>query len=288
MKTARPPSPALGPGRAPGALPASRRVRAAASVAAAAALCGCSTLPDGRRWGDGATLAPGWERVRASAVQAARDPWVWAPLAGAVALQIDDWDRSTSDWARGHTPVFGSERRAEQWSDDLKSASSWAYVATLVMTPSGDVPSEWLLAKAKGVAVQAAATAATSKATSALKDATGRERPNGSDDLSFPSGHTSASAVRTRLASENLRSIDMGDRTRRALDAGLVALTLGTSWARVEAGWHFPSDTLVGMALGNFLGSFVNGAFLGDGPGDVELALGPTDGGAELRWRWAF
>jgi hypothetical protein len=288
MKAAAAPSPGMAPGRAPGASSASRWVCAAASLAAAAALGGCSTLPGGQRWGDGATLAPGWERVRTSAVQAARDPWVWAPLAGAAALQIDDWDRRTSDWAREHTPVFGSQRRAEQWSDDLKSASSWAYVATLVLTPSGDDSSEWLLAKAKGVAVQVAATAATSKATSVLKDATGRERPNGSDDLSFPSGHTSASAVRTRLASENLRYIEMGDGTRRALDAGLTALTIGTSWARVEAGWHFPSDTLVGMALGNFLGSFVNGAFLGAGPGDVELALTPTDGGAELRWRWAF
>ena len=47
-------------------------------------LAGCGTLPDGRLWGQDATLVPGWDRVRDSAVGAARDPWVWGPLLGAA------------------------------------------------------------------------------------------------------------------------------------------------------------------------------------------------------------
>jgi hypothetical protein len=34
---------------------------------------------------------------------------------GAAAFQIDDWDHRASDWAREHTPVFGSQRDAERW-----------------------------------------------------------------------------------------------------------------------------------------------------------------------------
>ncbi|MCU0974934.1 MAG: phosphatase PAP2 family protein [Steroidobacteraceae bacterium] len=253
-----------------------------------ATLSGCSTLPDGGRWGEDATLVPGWERIRASAVEAARDPWVWGPLLGAAAFQIDDWDRRTADWARENTPVFGSTDNAAQWSDDLRSASAWAHYATILATPGGEEPGEWLLAKAKGALVQAAATSATSNLTSALKDASGRERPNGTDDLSFPSGHTSSTAVHARLASRNLESIDLDPGTRRALDAGLAALTIGTSWARIEAGYHFPSDTLVGMALGHFIGSFVNDAFLGLESSRVSVAPAPLPDGAAVSWRWEF
>ncbi|MFL6547345.1 MAG: hypothetical protein ACJ8OJ_01540, partial [Povalibacter sp.] len=109
---------------------------------------GCASLPDGRGWGQDATLTPGWTRVREAATDAAKDPWVWAPLVGAAAFQIDNFDRRTSDWAREHTPVFGSEHNAEQWSDDLRNASAIAEYVTILATPSGDEPGEWIVNKA--------------------------------------------------------------------------------------------------------------------------------------------
>jgi membrane-associated phospholipid phosphatase len=252
------------------------------------ALSGCATLPNGHRWGEDATLYPGWSRVRISAIEAARDPWVWGPLVGAAAFQVDDWDRRASDWAREHTPVFGSQENAEGWSDHLRDASVVAWFAATIATPGGDDGSDWFVAKAKGLMVDITAIGATSIVTSGLKTASDRERPNGVDDESFPSGHTSSSAVYTRLASENLQSIAITGEARRLADAGLTAMTIGTGWARIEAGWHFPSDTLFGMALGNFIGSFVNDAFLGLDDTNLNLALAPTRDGAHLRWDWKF
>lgn len=248
-------------------------------------LAGCGTLQSGRGWGEDATLRPGWERVRTSAVNAARDPWVWAPLAGAAVLQVDNLDRRTADWAREHTPIFGSQRNAENWSDDLRTASVVAHYATILATPSGEDFGEWVENKAKGTLVDAAAVAATVAVTRSLKTTVGRTRPNAADDESFPSGHASSSAVHTRLASRNLRSLDMPVAARRSLDIGLYALTIGTSWSRVEAGWHFPADTLVGMALGNFMASFVNDAFLGLDPGSASVTVAATPDGAILQWR---
>jgi hypothetical protein len=251
---------------------------------------GCATLPNGRLWGEDATLRPGWERLRVSAIEAARDPWVWGPLIGAAAFQIDGLDRRTSDWAREHTPVFGSQRSAEDWSDDLREASVLAHYATVVATPGGDEPTEWFIAKAKGMLVNVAATSATSFVTSELKKRTDRERPNGLEDESFPSGHTSSSAAHTRLASRNLRSIDMSDDARLLSDVGLTALMVGTSWARIEAGWHFPSDTLFSMALGHFIASFLNDGFLGldDGTSTSAIAFAPAPDGAVVQWNWKF
>ena len=248
-------------------------------------LAGCGTLPSGRGWGEDATWQPGWERVRASAVNAARDPWVWAPLAGAAVLQIDDLDERTADWAREHTPVFGSQSSAEEWSDDLRTASAVAHYITIVATPSGDDFGEWLANKAKGTLVDVAAVSSTVAITRTLKQTVGRTRPNGADDESFPSGHTSSSAVHTRLASRNLQSIDMPVGVRRTLDIGLYAMTIGTSWSRIEAGWHFPADTLFGMALGNFMASFVNDAFLGLDSGSTSLTVTAMPDGAIVQWR---
>lgn len=253
-----------------------------------AGLQGCATLPNGHLWGADATLRPGWSRVREAAVDAARDPWVWAPAAGAALFQIDDWDRRTSDWARTNTPVFGSQRSAENWSDDLRDASSIAHYLTIAATPGGDDAGDWILAKGKATLTQLAAVAVTGGMTKALKSAADRERPNGSDEESFPSGHASNSAVHTRLASENLRSMELSSGVQRSLDVGLDALTVATAWARVEAGAHFPSDTLVGMALGNFVGSFVNRAFLGLDDSTAAVALASTEQGMVLRWECRF
>ncbi len=251
-------------------------------------LAGCSTLPSGRGWGEDATIAPGWERVGSAARDAVADPWVWGPLVGAAIFQVDDWDRRTADWASEHTPVFGGERNAERWSDDLRDASSVVHYAAVLAAPSGDAPKEWLWNKAKGTLVHVAAVNVTSEVTLQLKDWTDRERPNGLARESFPSGHTSASAVHTRLASRTLRSIDMSPRTRQALDIGLHALTLGTSWARIEAGWHYPSDTLAAMALGNFVASFFNDAFLGLETNEPTVQLRSVEGGAMIWVGWVM
>jgi membrane-associated phospholipid phosphatase len=146
-------------------------------------------------------------------------------------------------------------------------------------------PGEWFVNKVKGTLVSVAAVSSTVLVTNTLKHAVDRERPNGEGTESFPSGHTSSSAVHTRLASRNVQSIDVSPRTQRMMNVGLYALTIGTSWSRIEAGWHYPSDTLFSMALGNFIASFVNDAFLGV---NAPIALSATTEGATVQWGWRF
>jgi hypothetical protein len=211
-------------------------------------LAGCSTLPNDRRWGEDATLAPGWARVGHAAVQAARDPKVWVPLASAAVFQIGGWDQRVSDWERRDTPLFGSQANAERWSNTLRSASVVADGATRI----------------------------------------GRVRtvPN---DMSLPSGHTTTSAAYTQLASRNLDVIDLDPSALGALDFGLNALTIGTAWARVEASEHFPADTLVGMAIGNFFGHWFDAAFMGlAGQSRTTVAVTPLCNGLALHWEARF
>jgi membrane-associated phospholipid phosphatase len=227
-----------------------------------ALLGGCSTLPHDRLWGADATASPGWSRAAAVARQAATDPRVWVPLLGAATFAIDDWDRQASDWAREHTPVFGSAERAEDWSDDLRAASAYAHYATMLATASGDDWREASANKARGALASAAAVSSTVAITRGMKTTFDRERPYGLGTESFPSGHTSSSAVHATLAARNLAFLPIDDAVRGPLDAGLYAMSLGTSWARIEAGAHYPSDTLFSLALGRFLGVWFNDTFL--------------------------
>ena len=271
-------------------------MRALPAIAAltALSLAGCATVPNaGRwanagRWGGAVTLAPGWARARAAAVHAATDPWVWAPIAGAAALQIDHFDHRLSRWGRSRNPLFGSEANATLWSDRLRSASVGVDIATVLFTPSGEVGGEWLLDKTKGYLVNLAAATTAIESTTLLQHLVSRERPNRANDHSFPSGHSAASSVYTRLAILNLQQIPMAGGTRDALDVGLHALSFATAWARVEGGWHYPSDTLASMAIGNFCAEFFTDTFMGLGATRERFGFSALPGGGALTFAIAL
>jgi hypothetical protein len=245
------------------------------------ALAGCSTLPS-RNWGEDVTVAPGWARVRHAAARALRDPWVWGPLAGAAVLQAGNLDHRISRWGRAHTPVFGSSANATSWSYTLRSASVGVDIAAILIAPSGPFGKRWLEDKAKGYLVNLAAATTAIESNTLLSHEVRRERPNRANDHSFPSNHTTASAVYTRLAMLNLQRVPMSDGVRDALDVGLHGLTFATAWARIEGGWHYPSDTLFGMALGNFSAAFFTRAFMGLNDRGPQVGFSPLPGGGLL------
>src|SRR5215469_7178564 len=263
--------------------------RTIAGILVAVSLAGCATLPNGHRWGEDVTIAPGWDRVGSAAAHAASDPWVWGPLAGAAVVQVDHWDQRISNWARRETPVFGSQSNATTWSNDLRSASVAADALTVLLTPSGEFGSDWALAKLKGYAVDVVAATVAVESTTAIKSTVSRTRPNESGNDSFPSGHAATASSYTRLATLDLDSIDMNDQARGALDAGLQVINFGTAWARIEGGWHYPSDTLVSIAIGNFCGMFFNDAFMGLDTSRQRISFAPLPGGGLLTWqvRWS-
>ncbi len=251
---------------------------------------GCATLSNGRRWGQNATLTPGWDRIKESAAKAALSPETWVPVAASLALQVDNMDKRISDWASTRNPVFGSQENAKNWSNYLGYSSVAAYLTTVVATPGGDDTSDWLTSKAKGLTIGLATGMATMGSASFLKTITNRTRPDGSSTRdSFPSGHASGSSAFTNLARRNLESIPLTPGERLFADIGLVGISAGTGWARVEAKKHYPSDVLAGYALGHFLSSFINDAFLGlDNEKAPRLTFEPSRKDIYVGFNWKF
>lgn len=252
-------------------------------------ISGCASMPNGRSWGEDATLLPGFKRIGYAAKRAALEPRTWVPALGAAIASIENVDHKVSDWASTNNPVFGSKESARKWSSDLRSLTGAAAVTTLLATPSGNDPMSWSASKFKGVLVEGSALGMTSLVVGSLKDYSERERPDGGDSRSFPSSHTAQAFASARLASRNLDSIPMSYRARRTWDYTFLTLASGTGWARIEAGQHFPSDVLVGAAIGNFLALFIHDAFFGlNASTNVEITIDPEDDDMWIIFEWPF
>lgn len=259
-----------------------------AASAVALLLGGCAHTGGQRGdWGHGADFTPGWAAIGRAARAAATDPYTWIPLAGAAALQIGDADDEIADWARREHPLFGSTDNAQDASDWLRLATLGSYAGIGLGAPGSK--GQWWAGKRAGFTVGAATLLATKGITSILKTTTGRTRPNGRNNDSFPSGHSGFSAASARLASDALDSYDLTAGQRFAANAGLFSLVTATGWARLEAGEHRPSEVLVGAALGNFLAVFGTHAFLHPAfAGDARLQVETLPGGAALVFSASF
>lgn len=236
-------------------------------------IAGCAGNPPDNSWGSSARWPTG-EHLGAALKTAAFDPVSWAPLAGAALLSVGDLDDDVTDWAMDETPLFGGDALGR--SDDFRDLLGAGYVVTALIAPSDSIAD-----KARGLGVGLLSFALEGAVSEGLKDVTGRERPNGSNDRSFPSGHATNSAARAHLIRRNLAAIDMPGWARTGLNATAYTMAASGSFARVEGGKHHMSDVLAGFALGNFIARFVSEAFL---PGDAGLQLSatPLSGGAAM------
>lgn len=81
--------------------------------------------------------------------------------------------------------------------------------------------------------------------TTGLKYSVRRTRPDGEDDLSFPSGHAAGASCTAAV---------LWSRHGSAMGIPAAALALYTCISRVNLGRHFPSDVIMGAALGTACG----------------------------------
>ena len=239
---------------------------------------GCSTLPNGDRWGQNAYF-PGWEKLKSSAWNAARDPHTWVPLAGAAVMSLGDLDEDLSDWALREQPVFGSESSADDASDFMVNALAGTAIVSAFATPGG-TRDGWFVPKLKGVLVETSAAVVAGSVTSTLKKTTNRTRPDKSDDESMPSAHASSAASFAALTNRNLDALNMSPRARKVLKYSATTVSGLTAWARIESRDHYPSDVLVGAALGHFITTVLHDSMMGlDTPLQVGVKLDGDSGG---------
>jgi len=252
-------------------------------------LSGCRTLPDGSGWGQDAIWPVNGRKIAEAAHDAFFNPNTLIPLAGAGIFYAGDFDEKVSHWANKHHPIFGSEDRAVDVRSSLKTILEAETFVTAIATPSGDEPSEWIYSKSKGIGVEIAAMKANHYSTDLIKSESNRIRPNGANDLSFPSGCSSSAFSYATLSNRNISYIEIDPGWKRSLQFGNLCLASGVAWSRIESGAHYPSDVLAGAALGHFLSAFIHDAFLGLPENEgVRFSVIPFEGGAMAQLSFHF
>ncbi|HOP25790.1 MAG TPA: phosphatase PAP2 family protein [Candidatus Sabulitectum sp.] len=98
--------------------------------------------------------------------------------------------------------------------------------------------------------------------TAGMKYAAGRTRPDGTDPLSFPSAHAAGASCTAAV---------LWNRYGPSAGVPAAAIALYTCLSRVNTGRHFPSDAVMGAALGTACGL---AASLSEDNGDREYRIG--------------
>ncbi|MEM7216723.1 MAG: phosphatase PAP2 family protein [Pseudomonadota bacterium] len=205
--------------------------------------------------GLGLTWPSSWQQLGQAARDSARAPDVWVPVAGAAAIAIADLDGEISRWAAKEQPLFGADAASD--SDRLLDVAAGAWLASGVVARAPDTRT-----RLATLAAQAGTIVVAGGISEGMKSITGRTRPNGANDRSLPSGHATQAAVRFQLARRNLASSGLAPGARPWLRAGTYLGTAAAAWARVEADKHYPSDVLLGIGVGHFVGGWFSRAFM--------------------------
>ena len=129
--------------------------------------------------------------------------------------------------------------------DDIGTAGEYVLVAAALGVPA--LKGDW-----KGDLQAAASIGVASLSTRGLKEAFPKTRPDGSDDKSFPSGHTATSFAAAATLT-NRYGWKVG------LPAHALAAFVGAS--RVEARKHFAVDVLAGAAIGELSGFLITSRY---------------------------
>jgi hypothetical protein len=178
-----------------------------------------------------------------------------------------------SDAALDHEADSGDTRRADEVRDGLRwTALGWSAFSLL----DGD--------HGRALEVGVETWAINTLLTRGLKSVAGRERPNGSDDGSFPSGHASSAFSAATFLARGIEDRIEGPWGKLGylayLPAGFVAAH------RVSSEVHFPSDVVAGALLGFFVANTIYDAHYGDVEstsiffgtrGDLAWGLAPSE-----------
>jgi hypothetical protein len=146
--------------------------------------------------------------------------------------------------ARASAPLTDSERHYEKAGSLLQYAIPAAGLAATYFAQPDRQPdpdaSFWLMGRSPRHDLLMA-VARSWAVTAALKYSVREERPNGGDNRSFPSGHTSLAATGAEFI-----------RKEYGWGWGVPAylLTGFVGWSRVQADQHFTHDVLAGAAIG--------------------------------------
>ena len=182
-------------------------------------------------------------------IDSLKDPFTWGNLV--LAGVIAPFDHRISRYMVENKPLFNGGASDE--SDNFRSYTNWSMQLSILSVAedyNNDL-SDVFLIKTERLLRDNLSSGLTVMTNTQIQNIVDRKRPlTGSGG--FPSGHTSRTFATAYFARQNYNNSFFNDNTRTSLIFFTYLSAYTTGIARIEAGAHYPSDVLVGAALGNF------------------------------------
>jgi len=251
-------------------------------------LAACSSTQI-KPWGASTTFSPGWQQIKRGAKESFYNPETWVPLAGAAIFGFTELDQKVSDYAIDYGPIYGRSNTAIDKSDDVFVLTKLALFTTSLATAGADNFEDTVRFKGRGLTAQSIAIGLNNFFTGELKVLAKRIPPNQINDDSLTSRHASGAFLYSSLSRYNVRHITTDRFWQNSADAMMIGLASVTAWGRVEGGLHYPSDVLVGAAMGNFFANFIHYTFVApDEPHKYSLEFSKTHVSSRLTIKVRF
>ena len=223
-------------------------------------LSSCALINKKGTWGKTALYPIKGERFVEAIKKNAASAHVWGPLAGATVFAVTKIDEKVSDWVQHEGHVFKNKDAADIWSDNFNNIQKYEMYGIILLTPSHPEDkafSGYLWNKVRGGLTVNFAASSSRFGVDQIRKVVHRERPNGMDMKSLPSGHAAEAASRSAIVRKGSAAIDMNKDLHFAVNSFNTGMAIATCWARVEGKRHYPSDVMAGYAFGSFISGVV-------------------------------
>ena len=224
---------------------------------------------------------PNWTEVGEIAWHTAQRTDVWLPSAAAITLQIGDSDHELNDWIFDNSFIYRDADHAELWGERLlvgSDAIDWITTVVGALPLDGSKPA-WRF-------FHTTAIERISLGTTGIFG----------DKIREFDGETACTAAHNQLSLFHLARSKHSPELRSGLRSGLTGLISLQAWTQVEAGNQTPSQSLAGMAIGNFGAHMLMHLFiphdnideiLDEGP-ILSMQARPEGNTIVAGWRWPY
>lgn len=246
-------------------------------VIALFSLSSCALINKKGTWGKNALYPLKGERFVEAIKKNASSAHVWGPLAGASVFAVTKIDKKFSDWVQHEASVFKNKEFADKWSDNFNDIQKYEMYGIILLTPSHPDDNGfggYLWNKVRGGLAVNIAASSSRFGVDQVRKVVHRERPNGMDMKSLPSGHSAEAASRSAIVRKGSAAIDMNKDLHFAVNSFNTGMAIATCWARVEGKRHYPSDVMAGYAFGTFVSGVVFDTLINYDP-DQSIAIIP-------------
>ena len=227
-----------------------------------------------------------YDRIWRSAMTAIEHPNTWIPLSGAVVIYATNTDKKISKFAVKHKFIYGDKYSANRYSNIFtRYVLNISDYVVSIASPCIHENDSWLFEKTKRIIVHNIAFITAYETKDIIKFQALRLRPNKHDHFSMPSGHALMPILFCNLINQDIQRMDIPKRANSGIRGLVYSFGYIAAWGKIEGNSHYPTDSLVGAAIGNFFATFFYELIMNPKKNNFQIGIKPIKTGAAIQIR---